>query len=281
VGMVQGRWADEVAARQAEQRFLLQVGFADTLLGRLLDRLQATALYDPALIVVTADHGASFLAGEPYRLATGVNLADIARVPILVKAPRQREARVDDSNVETIDILPTVAALLGIELPWPVDGASAPAAVPRSDKRLVRRVQGPLSIPVPLAAGPGLTARLARFGAGTSWETLFDAGPYSGLVGRPLEAGGGAVVQGYVLHPVRAWTEHVDARTSAIPALVEGRLDEAPGTLAAAIAVNGTIAAVVPEWKSDGARGYSALVPEALFHAGDNSLAVLTVRRAP
>lgn len=281
VGMVQGRWADEVAARQAEQRHLLQVGFVDTLLGRLLDRLQATALYDSALLVVTADHGASFLAGEPYRLATSANVADIARVPLLVKTPRQREGHVDDRNVETVDILPTVAAVLGIELPWPVDGASVPAAVPRGDKRLVTHARS-LRLPVPLAAGPGLTARLARFGAGTSWDSLFAAGTYSGLVGRRLEAGSSAVIQGYVLHPLRVWTEHVDARSSAIPALVDGRLDGAAGTLAAAVAVNGTIAAVVPESRTvDGARGYSALVPEALFHAGDNALAVFAVRRAP
>ena len=51
----------------------------DTLVGRLLDRLQATGLYDPAVLVVTADHGASFLPGEPYRLATSATVADIAR----------------------------------------------------------------------------------------------------------------------------------------------------------------------------------------------------------
>jgi len=281
VGMVHGRWADEVAARQAEQRHLLQVGFVDTLVGRLLDRLEATGLYDPALLVITADHGASFLAGEPYRLATSANLADIARVPLFVKSPRQREGRVDDVNVETIDILPTIAALLGIELPWRVDGVAAPAVVPRSTKRLVRRTQGPLSLPVPLPAGPGLAARLARFGAGTPWDTLFAAGPYSGLVGTRLEAGRRVMIQDYVLDPVRVWTEHVDAQSPAIPALVEGRLDGAAGALAAAVAVNGTIAVVVPEWTAEGKRGYSALVPEALFQAGDNALAVLAVRRIP
>jgi hypothetical protein len=279
-GMVQGRWADEVAARQAELRHLLQVGFVDTLVGRLLERLQATGLYDSALVVITADHGASFLPREPYRLATDATVADIARVPIFVKAPGQHEGRVDDGNVETIDILPTIAAHLGIELPWPVDGVAVPAAVPRPGKKLVRRVQDALSLPTPLAAGPGLAARLARFGAGTPWETLFVTGPYSGLVGRRLEAERDAVVDGYVLHPLRAWTEKVDARSPTIPALVEGRLD-ATGALAAAVAVNGAIAAVVPEWSADGARGYSTLLPETVFRAGSNDLAILAVRRAP
>ncbi len=281
-GMVNSRWADEAAARQAEQRHLLQVGFVDTLVGRLVDRLQATGLYDTALIVVTADHGASFLAGQPYRMATSTNSADIARVPLFVKAPQQREGRVSDRNVETIDILPTVAELLGVELPWAVDGASALGGVPRGDKRLVTRAPNPLRLPPTIAAGPGLATRLARFGAGTSWDTLFSGGVYAALVGKRLDAFDGTRMEGYVLQRLRTWSEQLDAQSPLLPALVEGHLDPAAGASAAAVAVNGTIGAVVPETRiADGARGYSALVPESLFQPGANALEVFTVRRTP
>jgi hypothetical protein len=277
-GMVNSRWADEAAARQAELRHLLQVGFVDTLVGKLLDRLQAIGLYDEALLVVTADHGASFLPGQPYRLTTSANAADIARVPLFVKAPHQREARVSDGNVETVDILPTVAALLGIDLPWPVDGRSALAGVPRDDKRLTTGARAPLRFPATVAAGPGLAARLARFGAGTGWDTLFSGGAYAALLGRRVDA---LDREGWVLEPLRAWSEHVDAEAALVPALVEGNLDAAE-TPAAVVAVNGTIAAVVPESRTTaGTRGYSALVPESLFHAGDNALQVFALRRAP
>ena len=49
--------------QQKYQRHLLQVEFTDRLLGRALDELHATGLYDRSLIVVTADHGESF--GRP------------------------------------------------------------------------------------------------------------------------------------------------------------------------------------------------------------------------
>jgi len=43
---------DPELAIQAQQRHLLQVGFADLALGRVLDRLERTGLYDDALVVV-------------------------------------------------------------------------------------------------------------------------------------------------------------------------------------------------------------------------------------
>ena len=42
--------------------------------------------------------------------------------PLIVKAPGQSEPRVDDANVQSIDVLPTLASLIGVEIPWSVDG---------------------------------------------------------------------------------------------------------------------------------------------------------------
>ncbi len=59
------RWDDdEWLTLQHEQRFLLQLRYTDRLLGDLLQRLRDTGLYERSLIVVTADHGVSFRAGE-------------------------------------------------------------------------------------------------------------------------------------------------------------------------------------------------------------------------
>ena len=75
--------------------------------------------------VVVADHGSSFRKGESLREITWRNLSDILCVPLLIKRPGQREGVVTDRNVETIDVLPTIMAELGVELPTPVDGQSA------------------------------------------------------------------------------------------------------------------------------------------------------------
>jgi hypothetical protein len=52
------------------------------------------------------------------------NPAEIINVPLFVKLPGQRDAVVSDKNVELIDIAPTLAEILGFELPWVTDGSS-------------------------------------------------------------------------------------------------------------------------------------------------------------
>ena len=54
---------------QGFQRHVLQVQYVDRLVGRLLDALRARGLFDDAVIVVAADHGASFVTGQPRRPA--------------------------------------------------------------------------------------------------------------------------------------------------------------------------------------------------------------------
>ena len=58
---------DPFLTRHNEQRYLLQLGFVDRLIGRLLRRLKGQGMYDNTLIVVTADHGHLLAArgGDP------------------------------------------------------------------------------------------------------------------------------------------------------------------------------------------------------------------------
>ena len=87
--------ANQAAVDQYWQRHLLQLGYADRVLGKLIARLRETGLYDRALVVVTADHGISFRAGEKRRPLSEGNLEDIAYVPLFVKlsAPEQGPGR--------------------------------------------------------------------------------------------------------------------------------------------------------------------------------------------
>ena len=112
---------------QGYQRHLLQLEYTDRQLGRLLRRLERRGLWDRALVVVVADHGVSFRAGEGRRPVTADNLADIVNVPMFVKLPGQRRGRVDD-RPRAVDLLPTIAEVLGIRLPWETDGTSLLAA---------------------------------------------------------------------------------------------------------------------------------------------------------
>lgn len=116
-----GEWGDEVG----RQRHVLQTQTTDRLLGELLDRLRAAGTYEDALIVITADHGYAFDEGSPWRGLSEDNADDILWTPLIVKAPGQTEPEIDDRNVNTTDILPTIAAELGVELPYDLDGEPA------------------------------------------------------------------------------------------------------------------------------------------------------------
>lgn len=113
---------DEALVTLAYQRHLLQVGFADRLLGRLLRKLKAHDLYDRSLVVVASDHGVSFRPGGSRRAMTDANFKNILNVPLLIKGPHQTQGRVSDRPTQTTDILPTIAGILGVPAPWPTDG---------------------------------------------------------------------------------------------------------------------------------------------------------------
>ncbi|MBL8851641.1 MAG: sulfatase-like hydrolase/transferase [Planctomycetaceae bacterium] len=124
-GYLGEHWAgDEILVQQAWQRYLLQLGDTDRRLGIVLDHLEQAGLFDQTLIVVAGDHGVSFRAGHSRRLPDGDSLADILSVPLLIKLPGQTSGTVSDRNVESIDVLPTIAAALELELALPVDGDS-------------------------------------------------------------------------------------------------------------------------------------------------------------
>ena len=97
---------------------------ADQQVGSLIDSLRELGLYDQSLIIVTADHGASFSQGyEGY--FSPLLAATEHSIPLLIKFPHQTEGRRITGAVSTVDILPTVLDVVGTSYPsgW-VDGQS-------------------------------------------------------------------------------------------------------------------------------------------------------------
>ena len=126
---------DDWAVAQGQQRQLLQLGFVDAVIGRVVARLKAAGMYDRSLVIVVSDHGVAFRSGSPRRDFTDETAAQIMRIPLILKLPADSPAVVDgtftlgdlnvnDRNVETIDLVPTIADLLGIAVPWKTDGTS-------------------------------------------------------------------------------------------------------------------------------------------------------------
>ena len=128
------QWEDEPTwIELGRQRHWLQLAFADRLLGETLSTMRERGLLDQAVVVVTADHGISFTPGTAARIIGHGNDPWIMWVPLFIKEPGQRTARVDDRNWEHVDLLPTLADYAGVRLPWPVDGRSALRGAPRTD----------------------------------------------------------------------------------------------------------------------------------------------------
>ena len=107
------------------QRHYLQTGFTDLMLQRLWNRLKREGMWDDSLIVVLADHGLAFPHRVQRRRLNRETAAEIAPIPLFIKAPGQQQGRVDDAYVETIDILPTVFDLLNLDPKVTMDGRSA------------------------------------------------------------------------------------------------------------------------------------------------------------
>ena len=159
--------ADEATVLRNEHRYLLQVGYTDRFLGRLLDRLQETGLLDRCLLIVTADHGVSFRPSRSRRVPDAENIADILSVPLFIKRPGQTEGRVDDRNIESIDLYPTVAEELGIELSEPVDGSPVSQEVRRPRKTLYFENRMTVVEPAIPQLEAAVQRRLKSFGSGS------------------------------------------------------------------------------------------------------------------
>ena len=182
--------ANQAAVDQSWQRHLLQLGYADRVLGRLLARLRATGLYDRALVVVTADHGVSFRAGQKRRPLSPANLQDIAYVPLFVKLPGQHRGRELRGLARTIDIVPTIAEVAGVRIPWRVDGRSLLHARPgERDVILIKDKGRRFTIPAARLEArreAALRRQLRLFGNGPL-ATLFAIGPDRRLLGHSFE----------------------------------------------------------------------------------------------
>ena len=274
---------DVFLTNQNQQRHLLQVGFVDREIGQLLDRLEQVHLLRRALVVVTADHGISFDVGAFDRRAISPeNIAEVAPVPFFVKAPGQRQARVDHAYVGTVDVLPTIADLMKLEPLWPMDGRSAfhrrgPHTVRIPELELGNWVSiTPLALEHARAANRRRKARL--FGSGT--DSLFRIGPHQELIGQSLAAL--AVAPGAVTTSGFTAKFEVHASSAFTPIWFTGRMvgGGSGAKRDVALAVNGRVAAVGRTFRLHGSieERFSLLVPDTQLRLGPNDAALFEVQ---
>ncbi|MFC1719748.1 sulfatase-like hydrolase/transferase [Pseudomonadota bacterium] len=178
-------WPDEALANTSYQAHLLQLGFVDRLLGNVIDRLKSLDMFQDSLIIVTADHGISFYWNRenlPQAKLYAVQASEVLYIPLLIKAPGQTQPEISGKVAQTIDILPTLADMLDVSIPWDVDGVSLLDERASTSNRFAWFMYGKKQFdsdidPQFLA----LKRKIDLFGSG-DYEPLYNFGPHKSMV---------------------------------------------------------------------------------------------------
>jgi Sulfatase len=265
------------------QRHYLQTAFTDLELQRLWDKLKRDGLWDDALIVVAADHGVAFQLGSRQRRRLSADTAaEIAPIPLLIKAPGQQRGRIDDAYVETIDILPTMFDILNLDPNVKFDGKSAfsDEVQDRDELRfLIRNTFKVLRIPADEFERDRqeiIDRNLGLFGTGRDGpERLYQIGPNRELIGQPASAAGAKLP---VDLSYASEYRNMNPESGIVPTHVVGTVrGGGKAKRDIAVAVNGTIVAVGNTFRlAEGTEGelVSVMVPETAFRRGANRVEV-------
>jgi hypothetical protein len=266
-----GEWAvwtdDAWLVEQAYQRHLLQVQYVDQFVADIIDRLEATGSYDDTLLVVTADHGVAIRPGMDRRVITEENVGEVAAVPLFVKRPGQVDGDLSDYRAESTDVLPTIAGLLGVEVPWRTTGVDLfTTDLPDRSSSTMLSSTGSVSF----GAGGEEKLAVARY-----HESWFDGGdPFRLAPPGDLDLLG-ADVATFDVGDAPGVEVTLDQRypmpdpdAGLVPALISGVITGVPAEdRVVAIAVDGRVAAVTRTWVGRGAVEFQAMLPPAAFES--------------
>ncbi len=314
-GYVKDQWsADPALIQFGYQQFLMQLGATDRLLGQFVQKLKDLGIYDRALFIVVADHGASFQAHTHRRgdVQHPAFYEDVMSIPLFIKLPGDAsKAIISEKPAQTIDVVPTILDVLGLDYNLSLDGASLFSSVfpQRSEQQLLvgrlpkKNAEEEASRKKHEQEGQivGYKTQPQMPRATVDWKYSFPGykspnpynpyhiGPFSELLGRPVadfqivsspstfqfQSRGGKV------DPARAnGIIAYDPKTGVCPCnlqgIVEGADLQAGATIA--VAVNGTLqgfSRLIPSAAYTG--NFAFLVPDKAFIAGKNTINLFAV----
>ncbi len=266
------------------RRHALQAGYVDGLVGELIERLQAAELFERSLVIITSDHGASFIQNDYSRRASETNLADIMWVPLFIKLPFQGQGITSDRNVESIDILPTIVDALELDVDWEMNGQSAlDTTLPeRKRKSILAGINRLFDMDPQSNQRTDSLLRKTRTIRSGAWGQMYGVQEYAHLTGRSIAEFELLDVDLQVILEGEAFFTNVALDTGFILTDIRGRvsgenLPVEPEYLA--VGINGVIRSVIelgPQFYQT--QKFAALVPETSFSAGRNEVNVFFVR---
>lgn len=258
-----------------QHRHLLQVGFADRLVGRILDQIRANGDFDDALIILTADHGISYDRFDLRRDATATNAGATLNPPLIIKYPGQSEGVVSTVATQSIDILPTIARELEAEIPategQPVGEAGSDRTMTVS-KDLMEQIQV-TAAQIRSSRRGALTAQYERFGKGDLWRLGPRRALFGREVGREIPRRPGA--RAFLEHP--ALVRRADSSHRVVPALVAGRVRNVAAGKVIALAWNNRIVATTRTFRYGGKVRFGAMVRPSVMRTNQNRVGIFLV----
>ncbi len=277
-GTTRTGWGDDQwLLDQAIQRHLLQAGYADHAMGEIFAALDRAGLYEDAIIVVLADHGIAIKRNVFHqRYITEETIGEVAAVPLFIKGPGMPEGEVDDRRAETIDVLPTIAGMLDVEVPWATDGLDLRGEIDRTESTM-HGPQGSVTFGVSGEEKFAMAADIARaFPTGDPYELRPDGTP--DLRGRPVEPSGLPMAELTWELDRSTWYRGVDTSADTIPTRISGTIDGTSEDVVVAVVVNGVAQAVVRSYEDDkGVTRFQAMVPPGSLVDGDNRIDLVLV----
>ena len=265
------------------QKFLNQAAYTDRLLGKVFDRLEKLNIFDSSLFIVSADHGVHIKENGLRRKVHYENLGDIAPIPLFMKLPNQRKGEINDTPATSGDIVPTLADILKIHVPWKMVGHSLFQGAGVERQRIIQDFER-IAYKVPKDLKPLLFAAVKRkqqlFGKFQGWDNFRLQGVTHGELFDQS-------VSSFQVQPIEEvqislnTDSQVQARPGFLPAIVQGELmglDNKDGWRAL-IVVNGIFQAESPVMDMDNKKKILGFLPEQAFKEGSNAVEVYLLKK--
>ncbi|MGA1362370.1 MAG: sulfatase-like hydrolase/transferase [Ilumatobacteraceae bacterium] len=273
---------DEDGTRDTYQAFLHQLVATDGAVLRAVNALRASGKWDDTMVVVTADHGISFLPTMPQRntdFSETDQANDVFRVPTFVKYPGQKAGEVSDCRISNLDLLPTINDVLEARTSWNFAGRSLASGCPERPVWEVESATGERAVLDGgfevsrgrseyygmLVASAGPARRIAAVGASAD------------LIGLPLSAvDRSTVVSGWTLRQKDAFANIDGSAGSTVPATITGTMTLSAPAMEGTegiVVVDGIAAGVLGELSGqEGTVNFTGIIDYSLLTAGSHTV---------
>ena len=109
-------------AKELIHGYYASVSYIDAQIGMVLDELKRLNLDDDTIVILWGDHGWNL--GDHKLWCKHVTFETALRTPLIIKVPGKTKGQKTDAITEYIDVYPSLAELVGLNIPATVEGKS-------------------------------------------------------------------------------------------------------------------------------------------------------------